>query len=76
MHKEVMKTAEKLTKKGLLTLKPTSYGIHVSLNPHRITRNRTENKRPVKRLTPRVTLKCNLIVTRTATDKKLLSLLI
>jgi hypothetical protein len=36
MHKEVMKTAEKLTKKGLLTLKPTSYGIHVSLNPHRI----------------------------------------
>jgi len=36
MHKEVMKTAEKLTKKGLLTLKPTSYGIHVSLNLHRI----------------------------------------
>lgn len=26
MHKEVLKTAEKLTKSGLLILKPTSYG--------------------------------------------------
>ena len=35
-HKEVKKTAEKLTKNGLLILKPTSYGIQVSLNPHKI----------------------------------------
>lgn len=37
MHKEVMKTANKLTKNGLIILKPTSYGMQVSLNPRKIS---------------------------------------
>lgn len=36
LHKEAMKTARKLIKKGFITVKPTSYGLQVSLNPHRI----------------------------------------
>ena len=36
MCKELMKTAEKLIKKGLITPKPTGYGIQVSLNPRRM----------------------------------------
>lgn len=36
-HGEVMETAEKLMKQGLIILKPTSYGTQVSLDPHRIT---------------------------------------
>ena len=36
MHKELMKTADKLIKKGLITPKPTGYGIQVSLNPRRM----------------------------------------
>ncbi len=33
MCKELMKTAEKLIKKGFIVLKPTGYGTQVSLNP-------------------------------------------
>jgi len=36
LHKEAMKTVRKLTKSGFLILKPTSYGMHVSLNPRKI----------------------------------------
>jgi hypothetical protein len=36
MHKELMKTADKLIKKGLITPKPTGYGMQVSLNPRRM----------------------------------------
>lgn len=36
LHKEVMKTAEKLIKNGLIILKPTAYGMQISLNPHKI----------------------------------------
>jgi hypothetical protein len=36
MNREILKTAEKLRKMGLLTLKPTGYGLQVSLNPHRM----------------------------------------
>jgi hypothetical protein len=31
-----MKTAEKLNEKGLITSKPTSYGMQISLNPRRL----------------------------------------
>jgi len=36
LYKEATRTAEKLIKKGLIILKPTSYGLQVSLNPHMI----------------------------------------
>lgn len=36
LHKESMKTAEKLIKKGLITPKPTSYGMQISLNPRKL----------------------------------------
>lgn len=36
LYKEAIKTAKKLIKKGLITPKPTSYGLQVSLNPHKI----------------------------------------
>ena len=36
LHKELMKTAEKLIKKGLITPKPTGYGVQVSLNPRKL----------------------------------------
>jgi len=32
LHKEARKTAEELVKKGLIILKPTGYGLQVSLN--------------------------------------------
>jgi hypothetical protein len=31
-----MKTAEKLIKKGLIIPKPTGYGVHISLNQHKL----------------------------------------
>lgn len=33
---DAKKAAEELAKEGLLWTKPTSYGLHVSLNPNRI----------------------------------------
>lgn len=36
MHKELMKTADKLIKKGLITPKPTGYSMQVSLNPRKM----------------------------------------
>ena len=36
MYKELMKTAEKLIKKGFIVVKPTGYGTQVSLNPLRM----------------------------------------
>lgn len=36
VYGEVMETAEKLMKQGLVILKPTGYGRQVSLDPHRM----------------------------------------
>lgn len=36
LHKELMKTAEKLIKKGLIVPKPTGYGVQISLNPRKL----------------------------------------
>ncbi len=36
LHKEVLMVANELFKEGLLIKKPTSYGLHVSLNPRMI----------------------------------------
>ena len=36
LHKELMKTAEKLIKEGLIMPKPTGYGMQISLNPRKL----------------------------------------
>jgi len=36
LHGDAKKTAEDLLRKGLILVKPTSYGLQVSLNPERI----------------------------------------
>jgi len=36
LHKELMKTGERLIKKGLITPKPTGYGMQISLNPRKL----------------------------------------
>ncbi len=37
LHKEVLKAADELVKANILVKKPTSYGLHVYLNPNRLS---------------------------------------
>lgn len=46
LYKEARKTTKKLIKKGLVTLKPTGYGMQVSLNPNVIEEIEKEIKDP------------------------------
>ncbi|MEM2971343.1 MAG: hypothetical protein QW270_02840 [Candidatus Bathyarchaeia archaeon] len=44
---EAQKVAKELIKKGFVTLKPTSYGLQVSLNLYKMAEIEENNKRPV-----------------------------
>lgn len=48
MHKELMKTADKVIKKGFIVLKPTGYSTQVSLNSLRMAEIERIIKYPLK----------------------------